>query len=191
MPSPPHTKISSALCCERLLDLLGREAALSAPRARRRRSGRARSSTRRSSGRPPPRVLPRWAITATRVIRAPLPAPESTHARSLARRLGSRTARWRSQRGPSARRRSTSSGWCMPRYMRESATTSGRAIASVQSSESRRGGSCTRRGDEQGEPDVDDDRGRHVPRGIALVRPAGDRGRGAARPGAGGARSGS
>ena len=74
VPSPPQTKSSSAPLCECTLHLLGREPALRHLDPHR-ICDPWRSSSRRSSGRPPPKDLPACATTATLVISQPPRGP--------------------------------------------------------------------------------------------------------------------
>ena len=165
MPSPPQTKISSAPSFERALDLLRRLAALRhlhpervgdalAPRAR----AAARAARRRTSC--PHARRPRPSAPRQRASRA-----AAARSRPRGRRAPSRRARRRRRR----RRRATSSGWCMPRYMRANATKIGIATATAQIATRCAGAVRIREVSEQRDPAVDGDRGRGVTREIARI----------------------
>ena len=98
------------------------------------------ASTRRSAGSPSPSVFAACATTATFMTPAGIwprrsdgrrsgPVPAGARRR---RRRGTRTAAPAPRRCRSARPPPTSSGWCMPRYMRETATNSGSSSATTQ-----------------------------------------------------------
>ena len=119
------------------------------------------SSMRRSSGRPPPIVFPACATTATligRSRRCSSAAPATRHAKTSAT----------SAAMPTTTPPATSSGWCIPRYMRETATKTGNAAATIHTAtwKPRR---RDRRRDEQRQAAVDGDRGRRVARRVARV----------------------
>ena len=160
IPSPPQANTSSApsssarRTCAGALRLFGtsHQSGSSTPSA---------SSTRRSSASPPPSVLPAWAITATFMLPAPVRGAGAG---------GAAGEHDHDQRGDARPRTppATSSGWCMPRYIRDVATNATIATTSVQATV-RKTRFVNRRGEQQREPAVDGQRGGGVAGWVAGV----------------------
>ena len=169
VPSPPQTKSSSAPSLQRALDLLRERSGSSAPRSR---------ADRR---RPPPRAraAARAGRRRTSCPRARRPRPSSSS--RLAPRPGCAARQMRtiaaSAATPTRTPPATSSGWCMPRYMRANATNNGTRPRAAQIA------ICaarfrSREVDQQRDPAVDGDRGGGVAGLVAGVRRAASRGGG-------------
>ena len=119
------------------------------------------ASARRSAGNPPPSVLPECAMTATFTAVAPFGGSGARPCGT--RRRGRATLRFRRRSPPP-----TSSGWCMPRYMREIATNATIATAKRPDNAAKR--AVRETGSEQErEAAVDRDRSRRVTRRVAGV----------------------